>query len=271
MLWILTPENQSYVRAKEILMEAVLLNIQHFCLHDGPGIRSTIFFKGCNLRCHWCANPESISMKVRPELEESLGGRIWKLEEVLHDVLKDKVFYDESGGGVTLSGGEPLLQADFACALCDALHAHGVAVAIETAACVPEQTFMKVFEKLDVAHIDLKHWNDASYRQGTGAGIDLVLSNIRRALAGSIPVFLRIPIIPGFNDSLEDARQFGNVLADVGANAVQLLPFHQFGEKKYEKLALEYSMNGIAQLHDEDVQDYASVLKESGLHVQISG
>lgn len=252
-------------------MEAVLFNIQRFCLHDGPGIRSTVFFKGCNLRCRWCANPEAFSMQIHPELEASLRGRVWTLEEVLAEVLKDKAFYDESGGGVTLSGGEPLLQADFACALCDALHEQGVSVAIETAACVQEQTFQKVFKRLDVAHIDVKHWDDVRHREATGVGTEQIHSNIKFALEGPIPVFLRIPVIPCFNDSLEDAAQFGKLFTELGAKVVHLLPFHQLGEKKYEKMAQEYMLAGVPQLHEEDLKAYAAVLEQSGIQVQIGG
>ncbi len=252
-------------------MEAILFNIQRFCLHDGPGIRSTIFFKGCPLRCRWCANPEAISSRLRSELEASLRGGIWTLEEVLEEVLKDKVFYDGSDGGVTLSGGEPLSQADFACALCDALHENGVSVAVETAAHVPEQTFRRVFEKLDMAHIDIKHWDDVRHREGTGVGTERIQENIRIALGSGIPVFLRIPVIPGFNDSLEDAAQFGKLLTELKAKTVHLLPFHQLGEQKYEKLSQEYAFQGIPQMHDEDLREYASVLEKAGLQVQVGG
>jgi len=252
-------------------MEAVLFNIQKFCLHDGPGIRTTVFFKGCNLRCRWCANPESQSRRLRPELGEKLQGRVWTLEEVLEAVLRDKAFYDHSGGGVTLSGGEPLLQADFVCALCDALHAHGVEVSIETAASVPGGIFDRVLARLDTAHIDLKHWDEEKHRAGTGAGLAKTLRNIRAALASPIPVFLRIPVIPGFNDSLEDAGRFALLLRELGSGRVQLLPFHQMGEKKYEEMGLPYALRGVRQLHEEDLEDYAAVLRREGLEVQLGG
>jgi len=252
-------------------MEAVLFNIQKFCLHDGPGIRTTVFFKGCNLRCRWCANPESQSRRLHPELGARLQGRVWTLEEVLEEVLRDKAFYDHSGGGVTLSGGEPLLQADFACALCDALHEQGVAVSIETAASVPERMFGKVLARLDTAHIDLKHWDGAKHREGTGVGLERTLQNIRAALASPVPVFLRIPVIPGFNDSLEDAGHFARLLRELGSGRVQLLPFHQMGEKKYEEMGLPYAMRGVRQLHEEDLEDFASVLRKEGVEVQLGG
>jgi len=252
-------------------MDAVLFNIQRFCLHDGPGIRTTVFFKGCNLRCRWCANPESQSGAVCPELEPSLRGRVWSLEEVLREIEKDEAFYRGSGGGVTLSGGEPLLQAEFAEALCRRLREHGIPVDIETAANVPEETFRSVFSRLDSAHIDLKHYDDARHREGTGAGLARILANLRFALRGNLPVVVRIPVIPGFNDGPADAAGFSALLSDLGAEHVELLPFHQLGEKKYEKLGLPYVLRGVPQMHETDLAGFASVLRDAGLSTQIGG
>ncbi len=252
-------------------MNAILFNIQKFCLHDGPGIRTTVFFKGCNLRCRWCANPESQSRKLRPELSERLRGRVWTLEEVLREVLRDKPFYEESGGGVTFSGGEPLLQADFVRALAGALRGEGVATSIETAAAVPPALFEKVFPLLDSAHIDLKHYDEEKHRAGTGVGLAHVLANLKTALASSTPVNVRIPIIPGYNDAPDDARAFANLLRELGAKSVQILPFHQMGEKKYEELGRDYPLRGVPPLHEEDLSEYAAILGGGELAVQIGG
>jgi pyruvate formate lyase activating enzyme len=251
-------------------MKALIFNIQKFCLHDGRGIRTTIFFKGCNLRCAWCANPESQS--CQPEtLDGTVTGRYYALEEIMEEVLKDKPFYDKSGGGVTLSGGEPLMQADFVLALCDALHAAGITVGLETAACAPEQIFAEVLKKCDFAQIDLKHWSDEKHRQGTGVGFDLILSNIRHALSLNIQVILRIPVIPGYNDSTGDAKEFARLLRELGATEVQVLPFHQLGEKKYANLNKPYAYSGVPQLHNGDLSAFAETLSSAGLLVQIGG
>ena len=167
-------------------MKSILFNIQKFSLHDGAGIRTTLFFKGCNLRCRWCANPES--QKMEPEqLGAETTGRAYTLEEVLAEAMRDKPFYDRSGGGVTLSGGEPLLQADFAAALCRQLRERGVNVSMETAACVPLATFQKVFPLLDSAHIDLKHYDSAKHQAYTGVGNQQILQNIAYALSQPVP------------------------------------------------------------------------------------
>jgi pyruvate formate lyase activating enzyme len=187
------------------------------------------------------------------------------------EIIKDKPFYDKSNGGVTLSGGEPLLQADFATALCDALHAKRISVGIETAANVSRDVFLNVVKKCDFAYIDLKHWDSEMYRQGTGADNSRILANIREALKLDIPVTLRIPMIPGFNDSEEDARKFGALLKELGATNVHVLPFHQLGENKYKKYGISYAYSGVLQLHEEDAAGSADILSSTGLSVQIGG
>jgi pyruvate formate lyase activating enzyme len=251
-------------------LKALIFNIQRFSLHDGNGIRTTIFFKGCNLRCKWCANPESLSMK--PELmEDEQMGQYYTIDELMAEILKDKAFFDKSNGGVTLSGGEPLLQAEFVCALCDALHSAGINVGIETAANVPPSVFEEVLKKVDFALIDMKHWNADMHKKGTGVMNDQILDNIGYALSQKIPVTLRIPIIPGFNNSKEDAHAFASLLKQLGAHDVHILPFHQLGDNKYKKLGLPYEYSGVTQLHDEDLQEFADILATSGLGVQIGG
>lgn len=247
------------------MLKALLFNIQKFSLHDGYGIRTTLFFKGCNLKCGWCSNPESQSV-----LAEG-GGRWYTLDEVMEAVLKDKPFYDKSGGGVTLSGGEPLIQVEFVSALCDRLHEAGVTVGLETAANVSEKVFSDIINKCDFAQIDIKHWDEGKHRQGTCVGNGLILHNIRYALSLDKPIILRIPVIPGYNDSADDAREFARVLLDLGAKQVQLLPFHQLGEKKYKNLNMPYAYLGVAQLHDEDLNGFKDILTSAGLSVQIGG
>ena len=251
-------------------MKGILFNIQKFSLHDGAGIRTTLFFKGCNLRCRWCATPES--QKMEPEqLGAETTGRAYTLEEVLAEAMRDKPFYDRSGGGVTLSGGEPLLQADFAAALCRQLRERGVNVSMETAACVPLATFQKVFPLLDSAHIDLKHYDPAKHQTYTGIDNQQILENIAYALSQPVPVVLRVPVIPGFNDAPADMEAFRALFHRLGAKSVQLLPFHQMGESKYAKMGLPYAYAGVPQLHEEDLNDLAAILGRDGLPVQIGG
>ncbi len=251
-------------------MKAIIFNIQKFSLHDGPGIRTTIFFKGCNLRCKWCANPESMSALPEP-MNGSIAGREYTLEEIMAEVFTDKPFFEKSGGGVTLSGGEPLLQAEFVCALCDCLHEHGITAGIETAANVPGEIFKKVLKKCDFMKIDLKHWDSQKFKSGTGADNTRILGNLKYALTQSLPVIVCIPVIPGFNNSPADARAFAALLTQIGAAEVHVLPFHQLGENKYTKLGKTYAYTGVPQLHDEDITEFAELLASAGLRVQIGG
>lgn len=260
-------------------MKALLFNIQKFSLHDGFGIRTTVFFKGCSLRCEWCANPESQS--PQPESmrvatgdntgETAVAGRWYSLNELMQEVMKDKVFYDNSGGGVTLSGGEPMMQPGFVCAFADALHEAGVTVGIETALHVQPAICRQVLSKMDFACIDLKHWDSDKHKKGTCVGNDLIIGNLREALLMPPPVFVRIPIIPGYNDSLDDARAFAGLLRGIGAKEVHLLPFHQMGEEKYTRLGRAYGMQGVPQLREEDLETYAHTLRGHGVKVQIGG
>ncbi len=197
--------------------------------------------------------------------------RAYTVDELVAELVKDKPFYDTSGGGVTLTGGEALLQPEFVLALTDALHKEGINVAIETAACVQEDVFLRVLERVDFAYIDLKHYNDAKHRAGTGVGNVLILKNIAAATKSKTPVVIRIPVIPGFNNSADDYQGFADTLVKIGANQVQLLPFHQLGESKYDRFNLPYAFDGVAQMRDEDVSAFAEVLRRAGLDVQIGG
>ena len=249
------------------MQEALVFNLQKFSIHDGAGIRTDVFFQGCNLRCGWCSNPESQPMEPLP------GEKVtaFTVPALVAELVKDKPFYDESGGGVTLTGGEAMLHPEFVLALCAELHREGIHVAIETAACVSEDVFARVLAAVDFAYIDLKHYDDAKHRAGTGVGNALILRNIGTALRSAKPVVLRIPVIPGFNDSEADFAGFAKALTELGAKEVQLLPFHQLGESKYKRLQLNYAYDGQKQLRDGDVSAFAEALEKAGIKTQIGG
>lgn len=293
-----------------------IFNIQKFCLHDGPGIRTTVFFKGCNLRCRWCANPESqkmtgqitldprkctgcqacvpvCSQNVRNVREGHLTvdrtrctvcgncltacpvgaigkeGRDVSVEAVLEEVLKDKAFYDHSGGGVTFSGGEVLLQAEFAGVLADELRKHGVSVAIETAGAVSPEIFSEFLKKTDYVLMDLKHYDSAIHKENTGVDNRQILENMGILRGSGVPFLIRIPVIPGFNDRLEDAQGFSQLLIEMDIHEVELLPFHQLGQHKYELLGMDYAFTECEQLHSEDLTQFRQVLEHSGITVKV--
>ena len=249
-------------------MEANICNIQKFSLHDGPGIRTVVFFKGCPLRCRWCANPESQekALEAAPGLDgERLGGRRADLEQVLEACLQCKPFYEESGGGVTLSGGEALLWPEFSLALLKALHREGIHTALETTGFAPPQVFQAVAAETDYFLYDMKHWDSARHREGTGAGNGLALENMGWAVSAGKEVLPRIPVIPGYNDSLPDAAGFCRRLKEAGAKRAQLLPFHQLGERKYALLGRQYAYEDVPALHPEGLEGFRQAFLKEGI------
>ena len=245
-------------------MEASIFNLQHFCLHDGPGIRTNVFFRGCPLRCRWCSNPECY-LDV-PQLDPP---RRMTPEQVTAEVLKDKAFYDKSGGGVTLTGGEVLLHLPFLSELVPLLRQEGIHVAAETSGAAASEDFAQLMSLVDYLLMDCKHYDDQTHRQGTGVSNEVILANLGRLTASDLPHCIRIPVIPEFNDALDDARGFARLFGSLGVTAVELLPFHQLGEGKYEKAGRPYAYAGVTQLHREDLLPYRQILEDAGIRVTL--
>ena len=234
----------------------VVFNIQKFSIHDGPGIRTVVFLKGCPLHCAWCANPESM---------DPAEGRVYSIPDVVAICEQDRAFYDESGGGATLSGGEPLMQPKFAIELLGALQRRGIHTALETTGHVAPAVFDRALDALDFLLIDVKHHDRDEHRRWTGRDNDLPLRNLRQAVRRQIPMRTRIPVIPGVNAEVSDAHAFARLLRSIGVVEVQLLPFHQFGERKHELLGLPYLMAGVPPLHEEDLADYRQAFLDDGV------
>lgn len=295
-------------------MDGMIFNIQKFCLHDGPGIRTTVFFKGCNLRCKWCANPESQQTNHQLTLDQAkctgcgacvaacskeartiseglshvderrcdgcgacvescpngtiaIEGTAMDIEQVLAETRKDKVFYEKSGGGVTLSGGEVLLQKEFAMELARRLREENIHVAIETAGAVPEKAFSSMLEEVDYVLMDLKHYDSAAHREGTGQGNEQILANLKILRDSGVPYLVRIPVIPGFNDRIADATAFARLLQNLAIKEVQLLPFHRLGCHKYELLGQSYDYADTPSMQPEDLKDYSWEFARMGIEV----
>lgn len=249
-------------------MKARIFNIQKFSINDGPGIRTAVFFMSCPLSCRWCSNPESqnrFSEAVLALADQELIGWEYTVEEVMEEVLKDKPFYDKSGGGMTLTGGEVLQQADFAALLADAARKENIHVAVETCGHASSRLFLDFISHVDLLLYDFKHIDRQKHFEGTGVYNDLILENLRLAVSSGKPVIARLPVIPGFNDSLEDAAAMAKALKDLQVKTVHLLPFHQFGENKYKKLGVDYDMAGVAQLHPEALTAYQDEFVSAGL------
>ncbi len=252
----------------ENVQTGLIFNIQKFSINDGPGIRSTIFFAGCPLSCRWCSNPESQNRNRKAALacgDPKLTGRAWTIEEVLAEVEKDRCFYEESGGGITLSGGEVLQQHAFAAALLKEAHKRSLHCAAETTGFASHEIFSEFIEDIDLLLFDLKHCDREIHQKKTGVYNDIILENMRYALARKVPVTARIPVIPGFNANKKAAAGMAALLKEMGITEVHLLPFHQFGEKKYEQLGIPYEMADVKQLHPENLQTYLDIFLKEGL------
>ena len=264
---------------------AVITNIQHFSIGDGPGIRTTVFFKGCNLKCMWCHNPETIAKEkqllfyssyckkcgscekvcpvsavkhgdngpqisrdrcllcgkctaVCPAKALDISGRTVTVQDVWSEIQEDLSFYRNSGGGVTLSGGEPMLQPVFVKEIVKVCKEHGVSVILDTAGNVPAERFTGLLPFVNEFYFDIKAPSEETYRACTGGSFALALQNLRYLLSQNAAVTVRIPVIPGVTDSEEACSQIAQALRGAGATTVNLLPFHRYGKGKYRALGL---------------------------------
>jgi len=255
-------------------LTACIFNIQKYSIHDGPGIRTVVFFKGCPLRCLWCSNPESQYSSPETTYDKTsvptIFGEYRNLDYIMKEIMKDKDFYEESSGGVTLSGGEVLLQHEFATTLLNRLKNQGIHTACETSGYAPNKVFINFIKNIDLLLFDMKHYNRQKHFEATNVCNDKIIINLKYAINHGKEVIIRIPVIPGINNSLEDAQGFCTLLKEVGATKVNLLPFHQFGQKKYSLLDKEYKFLDTAQLHAEDLVEYKEVFIQNGLHCIIN-
>jgi len=301
--------------------KGVIFNIQHYSIHDGPGIRTTVFLKGCPLRCKWCQNPESqvsrpqlffVSDKcagcgkcadacpegavqvrdgrsrtnrelcrargkcveVCPNEARSLMGRYVTAQEVFEDVNGDAIFYVRSGGGVTLSGGEPLAQPEFATVLLKLCKDAGLHTAIDTCGYARWEVARRVLEHVDLVLYDFKHMDSIVHEKLTGVPNDLILDNVRKIRRElSIPILARLPLIPGYNDSLENIEATARfVVTELGdSTRVHLLPYHRLGEAKYERLEMPDKAVSIEPPSDERMSELQKTVESFGLTCVVGG
>lgn len=194
-----------------------------------------------------------------------LEGERRSVREIMKVVLQDQVFYEESGGGITLSGGEFLSQPEFATELLLAAKEEGLHTCCETTGFASPASFQRVTEHVDYLLFDMKHWDPVRHKEGTGVTNEMILSNMKHAIASGKEVLPRIPVIPGYNDTLADAAKFADTLHQIGAGRCQLLPFHQFGENKYHLLDQTYAYQDVPSLHREELQDYLQIFIDCGI------
>lgn len=200
-----------------------------------------------------------------PQYALSSEGEERDVQSILEVVLQDVPFYEESGGGITLSGGEVMAQPEFAQELLKAAKEEGLHTCIETTGFTAPEIFRKVIENVDFILMDMKHANPAKHKSGTGVTNQTIIENMKYAISAGKPVLPRIPVIPGFNDTLQDAQEISDLLSEIKAKSCQLLPFHQFGENKYELLGMEYAYKDKNAYHRDDLQDYIKVFTDRGI------
>jgi pyruvate formate lyase activating enzyme len=292
----------------------MVYNIQAYSIHDGPGIRTVVFLKGCPLSCQWCCNPESMSGKpelgfrqtlcngcgqcieVCPQkalsLEEGTGalkidrvlcdncgmcvpacprqaltiyGQKMTVRQVVDEVSKDAPFYRRSGGGVTISGGEPLKQPEFLLGILEACRQVGLHTAIETSGYCSSRTLSKVLDKVDLFMFDLKMMNAERHLELTGKNNHLILNNAHMLAEAGCTVQPRMPLIPGVNDSEDNLSMLASFLHSIGWSSIELMPYHQFGKGKYAALGKPYRMDDVPIANPEDVEKASKSLKKHGI------
>lgn len=254
-----------------------IFDIQKFSIHDGDGIRTIVFLKGCVLRCRWCCNPESQEYRIQTMTaagEKKVVGRDVTVEEVMKTVGQDRPYYYRSGGGLTLSGGESLCQPEFARDLLRAAKENGINTAMESMACAEFKVIDKILPYLDHYLLDIKHMDSAKHKEFTGRSNELMLENAKKiAESGKCRLSIRIPVIPTFNDTEEEIRAIAEYAKELpGTEKIHLLPYHRLGQDKYEGLGREYLMKEILPPPAERMERLLKMARSaSGLSCQIGG
>ncbi len=251
-----------------------IFDIQKFSVHDGPGIRTIVFLKGCVLRCKWCCNPESQEYSIQEMVQNGKTktvGRDVTVQEVLDEVEKDRIYFRRSGGGLTLSGGESMCQPDFAVALLEEAHARGINTAIETTACAKWETVARFLPHLDTVLMDIKHMDSAKHKEFTNQPNELILENAKKIAHSGVDMTVRVPVIPTFNDTVEEISAIARFAVSIGVKKMHLLPYHRFGLDKYKGLGREYLLPHIVTPDDEKMNTLLDAAKATGIYAQIGG
>lgn len=254
-----------------------IFDIQRYSIHDGVGIRTIVFLKGCALRCKWCCNPESQEYEIQTMMvngKPKTIGRDVTVAEVMDVVRRDMPYYGRSGGGLTLSGGESLLQPEFAAALLQAAKNIGISTAIESMGFAEFSTIQKILPYLDTYLMDIKHMNAAKHKEYTGKENTKMLENAKKiAESSQCELIIRVPVIPGFNDTEEEITAIAAYAESLPrVEQIHLLPYHKYGEGKYEGLGRPYPLKDIPMLPEGRMEKLkAAVERKTALYCQIGG
>jgi len=250
--------------SKQLLQSNALMMVpQNYSVNDGTGIRTLLFFAGCPLRCKWCANPESYTMELKEGFVYA-----YTVEEILKEIEKQKIFYRFSGGGVTFSGGEAMLQADFLSVLVDKLYDDGVHLAIETSGSFNFEEVEDILAKMDQIFVDIKHMDADTHRYYTGKSNQMILHNIQKISNLNGELIIRIPLIEGVNatdDNIKRTAEFVKSAVDIPQ--IELLPYHTLGEYKYEVLNITNEFDATAIPSRERIKYFEELIEKIGVQV----
>lgn len=251
-----------------------IFDIQRFSVHDGPGIRTIVFLKGCFLRCRWCCNPESQEFQIQQLTlngKTKTCGRDVTVEEVMEIVEKDRPFYSRSGGGLTLSGGESLGQPDFAVSLLRAAKERGINTAMESTAFADYEIIKRYLPYLDVYLMDIKHMNSEKHKAFTTQSNELILENAKKLAKDANRLIIRTPVIPTFNATKEEIRDIARFAKSIGVKEMHILPYHRLGKDKYAGIGRSYTLEEIEPPSKELMKELLDVVISEGLKGQIGG
>ena len=261
-----------------------IFDIKRFAVHDGPGIRTTVFLKGCPLRCWWCHNPESQDKEpVRVDIMRKVNGKHvpgekvygehMEVDQVVETLIRDAHFYEESGGGVTFSGGEPLMQPEGLLLLLEASKMHGIHTCVDTSGYASWEQFDRILNLTDLFLFDLKNMDPELHKAYTGMDNGPILSNADKLLDKGARLIFRIPVIPGINTSKSEVADMVRFLKERAEKMteVHLLPYHRIAENKYQRLKMEQHLADVAEPDERMMRYLKEEFKHTGLKVIIGG
>lgn len=252
-----------------------IFDIQRFSVHDGPGIRTIVFLKGCALRCKWCCNPESQQFEIQEMTlagKTKTVGRDVSVAEVMYEVERDRSYYTRSGGGLTLSGGESLCQPEFAKSLLKAAKNAGINTAIESTGFAEYSVIEQLLPYIDVYLMDIKHINSEKHKLYTSRPNERILENAKKIAENAKKLIIRTPVIPTFNATPEEIRDIARFAKSLGTvEEMHILPYHRIGSDKYAGLGRSYEMKDIEPPSKELMQRLLEVVESEGLRGQIGG
>lgn len=264
-------------------MQGIIFDIKHYAIHDGPGIRQTVFFKGCPLACWWCHNPESRGSEVfsYQKTENCSGtmltetqtvGQAYSVKELMKEIEKDQLIFDESGGGITISGGEPLMQFDFLMALLKACKQKDIHTCIDTTAYTDWEKLEQLLPFTDLFLIDLKHIDPQQHLKYTGVSNTRILRNIRLLAEAKKDIWFRYPLIPGLNDDEGDLLRMLAFLKELKTkHPISILPYHKIGRHKYSRFGIDYKMNGVNEPTQAQLNKVRQYFQHAGFEASIGG